>query len=45
MVQINDLYSKINTARNELSNLEIEKEELEKINEEHYECQNKIKNL
>ena len=45
MVQINDLYSKINTARNELSNLEIEKEGLEKINEEHYECQNKIKNL
>ncbi len=45
MSQINNLYYKIKIAKHELSNLKNEKESLEKIKEEHYECQKNIENL
>ena len=45
MSRINDLYNKIQIAKNELSNLTAEKENLEKIKEEHFICQQKIQNL
>ncbi len=45
MSRINDLYNKIQIAKNELSNLTAEKENLEKIKEEHFICQQNIQNL
>ena len=45
MSRINDLYNKIQIAKNELSNLTEEKENLEKIKEEHFICQQNIQNL
>jgi hypothetical protein len=45
MSQINNLYYKIKIAKSELSNLKNEKESLEKLKEEHYECQRTIQNL
>ena len=45
MSRINDLYNKIQIAKNELSNLNTEKEALEKIKEEHFVCQQNIQNL